>query len=131
MNPLPAFVGGKARRVIGPVPPRDKNGRMAIAPAIGKRVKLNVIGEPYRDANGQPVEEDADLRSPIEYTVYEQGAKALPDALKGLDLYQVDLHGEPLVQVYAKNPEHAVKVYKAEMGITRCAEHDPVATKVS
>src|SRR5579883_3276741 len=122
-----------ARRVIGPIPPRDKQGKLMIAPHLAKRVKLNALGEPVRDDKGQPIEEMADTRQPWEYKLYEPGMEnyIAEGATKGLKLFLVDYGIEPLAKVYAHNAEEAVRVYKAEWGITRCAETDPKATEIA
>lgn len=120
------------RRVIGPIPPRDpKTKRLKIEPQMGERVKVNVLGEYVRDDKGQPIVEVVDLRDPRDYIVWEPGAKPSEQAIKGLKLFQVDLPGEPLVQVYARHEDEAVRVWKAEMGIHRLGQDDPKVTEVS
>lgn len=106
---MPTLPGG-ARRVIGPIPPRDKNGRLMLHD---------------KDAKGQPVERDE-----REYWNYEVNHKPAEEAVKGMKLFQVDLPPEPLALVYAKSEDHAVKVYQKEMGITRFGERDPKVTEV-
>src|SRR6185312_5285850 len=88
---------GGARRLIGPIAPRDAQGRLRLKPQLGKRVKVNVLGEPIRDEKEQPVEEDCDLRDPREYLAYEHGQEIAPGATKGMLLFQVDYSPEPLV----------------------------------
>ena len=116
------------RRVIGPVPPRARDGKLQIKPALEKRVKLNVLGEPVRDEKGQPIEEMVDTRQPLEYRLYEPGHEnAIADgATKGLQLFQVEYDAEPIMQVYARDKAHAAEVYKKEWGITRVGDSDPV-----
>ena len=119
-----------ARRVIGPVPPRDKNGRLQLAPIIGRRPKIDEIGNPVRDDEGRILYEQGDTRDPREYAAYEHGQKPDPAALKGMRLFQVDLDPEPIVQVYARHEAEAVEVYKREMGITRFGQTDPKVSEV-
>ena len=128
----PRLPGG-ARRVVGPIPPRDAKGRLKLAPVPGKKVKVNQLGEPVRDERGNVIEIDTDLRDEREFYAYEVGhEKQIADgATKGLHLYQVDLPPEPLVLVYAKSMDEAVKVFQREQGITRFGERDPKVTLVS
>lgn len=116
------------KRIIGPIPPRDKHGRMMLLPNMGRKVKTNVLGEPVRDDRGNPVEIDADLREDWEYKVYEPGCEKFvkPEALKGLRLFQVDLDVEPIALIYARDERHALEVYKKEMGVVRFGDKDPV-----
>lgn len=118
------------KRVIGPIPPRDKHGKMLLEPFVGKRIKTNALGEPVRDKDNQPIEIDADLREEWEYKLYEPGCERFirQDATKGLRLWQVDLDVEPIALVYARDEHHALETYKKEMGIIRFGDKDPVIT---
>ncbi|HZV08018.1 MAG TPA: hypothetical protein VE999_23240 [Gemmataceae bacterium] len=122
-----------ARRVIGPVPPRDKHGRMLLAPLLEKRVKLNLLGEPVRGPDGQPIEEMVDARHPWEYRAYQRGDELhiAEGATKGLKLYRVDVGIEPIMLVYAKNEQDAVEVWKKEWGVTRISNEPDSDPKVT
>lgn len=126
-NALPAN-----RRVIGPVPPRDKHGRMLIAPDLKRMPKLNAIGEPLRNKEGEPIMEDVDIRPERQYLSYDGSQVPAENATKGLRLYLVDYATEPLHKVYARDEAHAVEVFRKEWGITRfSSEHsDPKATPI-
>lgn len=119
-----------SRRTIGPIPPRDKTGKLMIPPIMGKRPKLDQLGVPMRDKDGNVLFETGDTRDPREYAAYEQGHEPAEGATKGLTLFQVDLSPEPLALVYAKDEQDAVKVYKREFGITRFTENEPRLTAV-
>ena len=128
----PTLPGG-ARRIIGPIPPRDDKGRLRIAPIMAKKIRTNALNEPVRDERGNPIEELADSRDPRDYFSYEIGYEnqIADGATKGLHLFQVDLSPEPLALVYAKNENDAVSVYKREFGITRFGERDPKVTQIA
>ncbi|HWG43590.1 MAG TPA: hypothetical protein VN688_12455 [Gemmataceae bacterium] len=100
-------VSTASRRIIGPVAPRDKAGRLMLAPSL--------------DANGAIVERD-----PRELMAWETNQVPDPAATKGLKLFSVDLDGEPLVQVYAKNQEQALDIYRYEMGVLRLDSNAPL-----
>lgn len=116
-----------AKRVIGPIPPRDRHGKMLLIPYMGKKIKLNALGEPMRDKDGNPIEIEADLREEWEYKVYEPGCEKFmrPEAIKGLRLFSVDHDVEPIALVYARDEHDALSVYKREMGIIRFGDKDP------
>lgn len=118
------------KRVIGPIPPRDKHGKLQLTPIKGKRVKTNILGEPVRDKDGNPLEYDADLREPHDYLAYEQGKEKemRPESTNGLRLFQVDHDVEPLALVYARDADDAIRVYKREFGILRFGDTDPKVT---
>ncbi len=121
------------RRTIGPVPPRDKFGKLLIKPILEKRPKLNILGEPERDEKGNPLEEVADTRQAWEYKMYEPGHENLiqDGATKGLKLFRVDYDIEPIMLVYARDEQDAVRVWKREWGISKLnGESDPVVTAV-
>lgn len=101
-----------ARRVIGPIPPRGKDGKLLL--------------KEYKDRDGNFL-----ARDPREYLAYEHGHEPAEGSTKGLKLYQVDLKPEPITLLYAKDESDAVRVYKAEMGITRFGENDPKVTEVT
>lgn len=104
--PPPAFgmpLPNSARRTIGPIPPRDPK-------------------------TGQYLVDDQD---PDAKRIYWPGVKIPASATRGLKLFEVDLYPEPLARVYARDEEHALKVYKAEFGITRFGEVDPVVSEVA
>ncbi len=109
--PRPANPG--KRRVIGPIAPRDKSGRLLLAPLL--------------DSNGVEIERD-----PRDLMGWEQNQRPDPAAIKGLKLYEVDLDREPLLQVYARNAEHALDVWKFEYGITKIGNDvpPPIVTEV-
>ena len=120
------------RRVIGPVPPRDEKGKYRIRPILGEQVKINRLGEPVRDKDGQPILETVDQRNRMEYLTYEPGheRQIAEGATKGLSLFRVDLAPEPLYYVYARNPSEAKDVFLREAGITRLAGDDPKVSSV-
>lgn len=130
-QPARPATGLPSRRTIGPIPPRDKTGRLCLVPQIGKRLKVDEFGEPVADENGRNVWEMGDTRDPREYAAYEAGQKPAPEAIKGLRLFKVDMPPEAFALVYAKSADHAVDVYKAEFGITRFGEYDPKAEEVA
>lgn len=118
------------KRVIGPIPPRDKHGKMLIGPIMEKRAKLNILGEPARDKDNNPVEEVADVRPPLEYLSFDGTQRPAENATRGLRLFQVDYGIEPSLLVYARNEHDAIDVYKKEWGILRFGETDPVVNAV-
>lgn len=120
-----------ARRTIGPIPPRDKSGKLMIAPIVGKRAKLDALGIPVRDKEGNVLFEAGDTREASEYALYEQGQTAADGATKGLTLFRVDLSPEPLALVYARDKQDAVSVYKREFGVTRFTENEPAVTEAA
>ena|SRR5690242_744631 len=131
MNPPVSAQSAQSRkRVIGPIPPRGSDGRLQLLPVMGKRPKLNILGEPARDHKGQPIEEEADLRDPWEYLAYEPGREKDmdPKAIEGKRLYRVDHDVEPIALVFARDEDDAVRVYKREFGVLRFGDKDPVVT---
>lgn len=116
-----------SKRVIGPIPPRDRDGKFRLKPYLGDRIKTNALGEPVRDKDNQPIVERADLRESWEYKVYEPGHERHidQDAIKGLRLFRVDYDVEPIALVYARNADEARDVYKKEFGIIRFGDSDP------
>ena len=119
--PTPPPPGFK-KRVIGPIPPRDKHGKLMIDPVLVKDVKRNVLGEPVRDKDGNAIEIDIDSRRPLEYRLYVQGIEPRKGATDGLRLFRCEITGEdamdPALLVWAKDERHAEKVYRSEWGIT-------------
>lgn len=89
-----------SRRIIGPIPPRAKDGRLLAKDVSGKGLLY--------EANMEPVE----------------------SAIKDLHVFEVDLPPEPLVRVYARNPEEALRLFQREMGLTRIGEVEPVIRRV-
>lgn len=114
-NALPAT----NRRVIGPIPPRDDRGRLKIGPLLQKQAKRNILGEPLRDDNDQPIEEMVDTRPERHYMAYDGSQVAAEGATKGLRLFAVDYGIEPILKVWARDREDALDVFKREWGIVR------------
>lgn len=113
------------RRVIGPVPPRGPDGRMLIAPVLGKQIRKNVLGEPLRDKEGNPLEEVIDTRPAIEYMAFDGTQRPTEEAVKGLRKYRVDVGDFPILIVYARDENHAMEVYKKEWGVLRLDQDTP------
>lgn len=119
------------RRVIGPIPPRDpKTKRLKLEPQLGERVKLNAIGQPVLDKDGQPIVEIVDTRDPREYLSWEYGQKPAEGSTEGLRLFECTIKhedkvaadgkenvSEPFVHLYARDADDAARVYKSEMGV--------------
>lgn len=125
-------IRNEKRRVIGPIPPRDEKGRMRIKPIIGEQVKVNRLGEPVRDKDGQPILESVDTRDKQEYLTYERGheRQMVEGATKGLTLFRVDLEPEPFYYIFARDKEQAKDVFIREAGIKRLGGDDPKITPV-
>lgn len=116
----------KNRRTIGPIPPRDERGRLKIAPLLERRAKRNILGEPIRGEDDQPIEELVDTRPERHYLYFDGSQEPADGATRGLRLFAVDYANEPILKVWARNEHDAVEVYKQEWNIRLCgSENSP------
>lgn len=117
MNPTVNAQPAPIKRVIGPIPPRAKDGtlRAKDAPDL-----TNLAG----------LRAEEICQRKLDARVYVQGQEADPEAIKGLQVFEVDLESEPILRVYARSEAEAVEVYKKEWGVKRFGENDPKIRKV-
>lgn len=117
MSPTVNAQPAPTKRIIGPIPPRFKDGKLRVKDA----------GAPKDVAGLTAVELSA---RELDARVYVQGQEADQEAIKGLHLFEVDLESEPILRVYARSEAEAVEVYKKEWGVKRFGENDPKIRKV-
>jgi hypothetical protein len=119
---LGAPAARKTPRQVGPVPPRRADGAYDVEPEYQEEQQLN--------EKNQLVTVKKLL--PGWGKIYFPNMKIRDGATKGLKLFAVSVEDLPDTQVYARDEDHAIKVFKQEWGITRLnADAEPRVTEVA